>query len=399
MAMAAVLTIIMVLSPIHVAGAEGTRTEAVMDQSASVAEQVSPIMALYAPPWVYDFKGKDPSVLVKNGITYMAQEQLASMLTDMAWDVDVQKGIVKISGPNHTLSWAKDSKYAIVNGIKRKLSGALLYKNGQFYMPLRDVITWAGGTVKAANDRELIVAYTPLSVIGGDKNRWYWVRRDNGIVYSAVGSEMPYNIGKSSVQGYQSVSLEVKQLTNDSTLLTVTHVHGEPMLADDIYKLIVYKGKIVRQSAAYYYGFHSASSMNETEGQIVMLNGNELQLVRPDGSLQGRYDLEKLTGYKNEPFTVPYVSSSDGIALVEPYRTSIMLLVDLRTAKVIELYKELLPETEQKMLAEMKPYMNDFDYQGDRLAFVKRDGDTFVFNHGTLPVGEKTVQLTYTLKR
>jgi hypothetical protein len=398
MVLAAVLAMIMLLSPISRVGAEGTTSKA-EEQSTVTTEQLSSMLALYSSSWVYDLKGKDPSIFVKNGVAYMAQNQLAVMLTDMAWDIDVRKGIVNVSGPNHTLRLAKGSKYAIVNGIRRKLSGALLYKNEQFYLPLRDMITWAGGALKAANARELVVAYTPLSVIGGDKNGWYWVRRDNGIVYSAVGSDMPHNIGKSSVQGYQYVSMQVKQLGKDSTLLTVIHVHGEPMLADDIYKLIVYKGKLVRQSAAYYYGPHNAASMNEAEGYVVMLNGAELQVVRPNGSLQGRYDLTKLTGYKDEPFTVPYISPSEGIALVQPYKTYVMLLIDLRTGKVVELYKELLPEAERKMLEGMKANMNDFDYQGDRLEFVKLDGDTFIFNHGTLPVGEKNVQLTYTLKR
>lgn len=388
----AMLAMVMALAPISAVGAEGTT-------AAAVQVTTVPELSRYSLSWVYDVKGKDPSIIMKSGVTYVTQEQLANMLIDMAWDVDARKGVVKVSGPNHTLSWSKGSKYAIVNGIKRKLSGAMLYQNGQFYLPLRDVISWAGGTVKAANARELVVAYAPLSVIGGDHSHWYWLRRDNGIVYSAIGSEMPHNIGKSSARGEQYVTLEARKLTNDSTLLTVHDNYGEPAMRNDIYKLIVYKDKLVQQSAAYYGGFHSYASADEAEGLAVMLNGSELQLARPDGSLQGKYDLKKLTGYTDEPFTVPYVSPSEGIALVRPYQTYLMLLVDLRTGKVIELYKDLLPVEEQKTLAEMMQYKYDFDYRGDRLEFVKRDGDKLIFNHGTLPVGAKTVQVTYTLKQ
>lgn len=318
------------------------------------------------------------------------------MLRDLVWSYDQRSGELNISGPNRTLSWKLNTNTAVINGKRKKMSTSLIQRKGSLSLPLRDLMDWAGGSIKLYKDNEVGVSYPILNVLSGDNKGWYWVRRDNGVIYTSVGSEMPHNIGQSAVRANQYAGMSVLQADVHSIVLQVNHNYGEPSLGNDIYKLYIYNGKLVRESRVTYYGASSVDSIKEVEGLTVMLEGSDLLLVRSNGTVAQKYDLKKL-GVLDEAYTVEYASATDGILLIRPFQTQSLLLIDPKRDAPIVLYKELLSKEEQDFFEkwDKSPTMPP----RDGLQFVKREGNTFIFNHTGLSGDVEEPTLTYTLIR
>ncbi|AZN41617.1 stalk domain-containing protein [Paenibacillus albus] len=355
--------------------------------------------------WILKLQKKDSSIIVDNGITFVSVQRLASMFTDLLWESDYKAGLVRSTGPNHTLSWPQGSQQAVVNGGMRSMSGAALLKNGSFYLPLRDVVNWSGASMMVKKQGEVIIRYTISSMRAGSEQQWFWVRRDNGIIYTSTGSEMPHWIGQTRVRAFEEYSIKAVKLAEDSTMLSIIHNYGPEIMEgqkwnSDRYRMIVYRGKLVRQSFVHFFGTHPFNYVEMAEGYAVFLDGNELQVVKPDGSLKQRINLKWSmddSGYLYDVMcTVEYVSPSEGLALIKPNLVNNMLLIDFRTKKAVELYQELLTEDEVTILDKWKT-PSDMGNSGDQIEFVRRDGNVLVFKHRNLVVGTVS-ELRYTWK-
>lgn len=367
-----------------------------------------PANALLKPDsWVLKLQQpKDQSIIVNNGITYVSVQRLVSMFTDLLWESDIKEGVVRSAGPNHTLSWTKGSKQAVVNGSKRTMSGAALFKNNTFYLPLRDIVKWAGGSMMVKKPGEVEVRYTVNSMRASSEQQSFWVRRDNGIVYTSTGTEMPHSIGQTPVRANEEYSIQTVKLAGDSTMLSIIHSYGPEVVegqkwSSDRYRIIVYQGNLVRQSFVHYTGINPIHYPETAEGYAVLLDGNELQIVRPDGSLKQRVNLKYAmdnSGYGYDvACTIEYVSPSKGFVLIKPYLISNMLLIDFRTKKAVELYKELLTEDEIAIVDQGKT-PTDMGNTSDRIDFVRRDGDYLVFTHKHVVDGTVS-ELWYTIQQ
>ena len=345
--------------------------------------------------WAYNIKQSNPEIALKKGTTFLSLNELSTLFSDLVLSYDQTTRYLIATAPNLRLKWRVGSSKALINDSVHAMSTAPFLKNGKLFVPLRDIVMVAGATMKLDTSGTLLVGYGPRSLLGGSPAGWYWVRKDNGNVYTAVGSEMPRRIGYSGVRVTQYGYLDVKKTGETSLLLTVTHSHGEPALGTDIYRLVVSGGKLVRETAVEYYGMARAQSVEEADGLLVLLDGSELQLVRPDGYVQERFDLKALGGY-DDTYTVEYASVEDRLLLIRPYIRGTTLLVDLRDGSAAALYKELLSEEEITRIetTEPSPFVPD---AADNLTFVKRDGDSFVFDYRNLFTGEQS-QLTYTLQ-
>ncbi len=370
--------------------------------NAQVAAPIAPATTIKTVPtveimpsmWEYDTKHTNNDFFIQNGTAYLSYTQASVMFQDLVWSYNQKSGILNVSGPNRTLSWKINSKTAILNGHQRQMSSPLLQRNGDIHLPLRDLLNWAGGTLKSSKNNKITVSYTILNAVSGDaKDGWYWVRKDNGIVYAAIGSEMPHNIGQSAVRANQFTEMSVTKADDHSIVLQLNHSYGEPLMYDDIYKLYIYNGKLVRESRVMYNGGSPRESIREADGFTIMLNGTDLLLVRANGTLEHQYDLKELGGL-DESYTVEYVSVADGILLIRPYVTQTLLLIDLQLDAPVALYKDLLSKEDQDYFEkfEQLPWMT----LSDGLQYVKRDGNLFTFKH-TSTQTHGSEELTYRL--
>ncbi|MEC0091070.1 stalk domain-containing protein [Paenibacillus macquariensis] len=354
-----------------------------------------PTVEIVPNTWEYDTKHTSNDFFIKNGTAYLSYKQASEMFRDLVWSYDQKTGYLNVSGPNRTLSWKVSSKTATLNGKSRLMSAPLLQRNGDINLPLRDLLSWSGGSIKSNNTNKITVSYPILHALSGDAKGWYWVRKDNGIVYTAVGSQMPHNIGQSAVRAIEYADMSVIHVDISSSVLQVNYNHGEPHLGNDIYKLYIYNGKLVKESHVSYYGGSQVESIDEANGLTVMLNGSDLLLIRSNGTVEQKYDLKKL-GKLDEEYTVEYASSKDGILLIRPYESQTLLFIDSKLDAPVVLYKELLSKEDQKLFDEADKSV--FMPLSDGLQFVKRDGDTFTFKHTQL-FNKGTEELTYTLTR
>ncbi|WP_459954294.1 stalk domain-containing protein [Paenibacillus pini] len=368
-------------------------------QSSSAAAVASPVAteAITPTSWCFDPKHQDNQFFMKNGIAYISFKPLSEMFSDLIWTYDSKKGQLTIVGPNRKLSWKVNSKRAVFNGVPRTMSAAPTLKNGTLALPIRDLLQFVGGNIKGYPDGTMNVSYAVLNVVSGNTNTHYWVRRDNGIVYMNSGTDLPHTIGQTNVRANGYYTIHFSNLSNNSAMLTVNHNYGEPSMGNDIYKVFIHNGKVIRESKVSYYGMFPTISTAQVDNMSVMLNGSELQLVNTEGIVKQRYDLKKLGGI-DESYTIEYASALDGILLIRPYGTQSLLLVDVKAGTRTVLYQELLSKEAQAPFE-----LRDNDSMSASIAdirFVKREGNVFTFKH-TLNTTQEHVNelLTYTLKR
>lgn len=388
--------ILAVLAISIVLGTHGGLANAQTSVNASPAittAQIEPTVGISPVIWAFDTKRTNIVFFIKSGTTYLSYKEATTIFRDLVWVYDQKSGNLNISGPNRTLRWKVNTTTAELNGKRHKMSAPLILKNGRLSLPIRDLVNWSGGSIKLYKNNIMTVSYSILNTLSGDPTGWYWVRRDNGIVYTAVGSEMPHNIGRSAVRANQYADMTVTHADVHSVILQVNHKHGEPSLGNDIYKLYIYNGKLVRESRVAYYGASPVESISEVDGLTVMLNGSDLLFVGSNGTVEQKYDLKKLGGL-DEAYTVEYASVTDGILLIRPYETKTLLLIDPKLDTPVILYKELLTKEEQDYFEKWGKSPTMPPREG--IQFVKREGNIFTFKH-TGPTGKVTEGLTYIL--
>ncbi|THF73044.1 stalk domain-containing protein [Cohnella fermenti] len=399
-AMALLLGAAVAGGPFALAQANGTHSAIAAEALSAIAAAPLPestIYSLYPGGMSYDIRHPGDQLLVKNGVTYLSLKELSLAFRDIVWSAD-SRGVLTATGPNRKLTWGAGSKIAYTNFGKTTMAAAPIRSNGQWYYPLKSLAAWAGGEVKLSNGGELFVDYTPKSILAGDPQGWYWVRRDNGIVYAAVGGELPHTIGWSNVRAYQYYGMTATKLEEgDTVLLAVYHVYGEPMLGTELYQLVIRDGKLDLQTKISYYGFHSTTSVETSEeGYHVLMGSGSVLLLDEAGEVAKKLDAALLMGEEQDSYTLEYISLEDGIALVRPYTSGLLQLVDLERGTRIALYRELLPAEEGELLDSWGKL--EFDYPTDRLSLVKREGNIFTFEHTALAGSEKST-LTYEWKR
>lgn len=217
-------------------------------------KQTVPIVEIAPTVWAFDTKHTNIDFFINKGTTYVSYKQASAIFYDLAWVYDQKSGMLQISGPNRTLSWKVNTKTAMLNGKSHPMSAALLNKNGSLSIPFRDLVNWSGGNLSLYSNNMMTLSYKILNVLAGNSKGWYWVRKDNGLIYTAVGSGMPHNIGQSGVRANQYAAMTLLQADTHTVVLQVIHNYGEPSLGNDIYKLLIYNGKLVRESLVSYYG-------------------------------------------------------------------------------------------------------------------------------------------------
>lgn len=364
--------------------------------AAAATVPASSEQSLYPAGWAFDTRAAGDTVFIKNGIAYMNLDTLRLIYPDYLWTIG-DGGILTVSGPNHRLTWRPGSKVANTNAGNRTMAAAPVKKNAAWFYPLRSMVAWAGGEMKLGAKGEVLVNYSPLSVRASDGQNWYWVRRDNGIVYAARGYDLPHTIGWSIARAEMYYDLTAVPMGDTgNVLLTVTHTYGEPSMGTDIYKLVIENGKLGRQSKASYYGIGSTKSIDKSEdGYLVLVNGTELLLLGDSAKVASRVNAASLLG-KDTNFTVEYASVEAGVALVRPFTNGMLLLVDLKKGTAVSLYKELLSKEEQAWLDSWEG--SAFEYKTDNLVLANREGNVFTFEHKALQGTGKTT-LTYTWNR
>ncbi|MBN3527306.1 hypothetical protein [Paenibacillus apiarius] len=96
------------------------------------------------------------------------------------------------------------------------------------------------------------------------------------------------------------------------------------------------------------------------------------------------YNWHELTGEEDDS-TVE--GAFEDYLLVRPDEKNTLMLYNKKTKETTTLYKELLNEEEQNIIDNAA--IKDADYQGDKLTFVKKEGEMLYFKHVELMARRK----------
>ncbi|MBM7566726.1 stalk domain-containing protein [Paenibacillus sacheonensis] len=335
-------------------------------------------------------------ILSEEGRMYLSFQDVRGVFGEISL---TKKGKqILLAYPGVLAAFTPNSREAMINGrAVRSDAASLIVRRNAVYLSIREVASLLhAGISYASKERKLTIDYSEryLAQVDPGAQDAVWMNRATKQVYTAASGQLPVLAGISgaSLEGYGE--METERLDAQNLAITVTDSYGEPSLGTNVIKWIVHKGKLALESKAAYYGVRRTDSLFRYEGGLVLVDGGRVLLASPDGKVNQAADIEKLLDPR-DAITVVY--AADDALIVRLYQNQMLALVNLQTKKAAMLYKQLLPEDDQKRIQESSRYAMDFDYDGDGLEFDKREGDVFYFTHAA-SVGTGESVLRYSLR-
>lgn len=333
----------------------------------------------------------------RSGRVYVPLRDLGTLLSlHTSWNPNTKS--IQVLGVGQEIVLRPNDSKAMVNGKSIKIDAPPIDKQGVTYVPLqlfasvlKVPLTWNAKTNTVSTNYTSPYLYT--SVQGTP----FWFHKKDGSLYISTGSK-PISVGKTSMNIKEISTFTAAKLDAKSYLLQIHDNYGEPHINDVVFRAIVHKEKLALSSQVDYWGHHNHESIEKANNLIVMIDGKNLKLADAKGTVKASYQAKDLFG-EDDNFTVE--GAFDEYLLVRPYQKSLLHLFNTKTKQSVMLYKELMSESDpdRKIFEQMLSdgAIKDPDYVGDRLYFVKKEGNTVHFKH-VEPFGTKETSYTYQLK-
>ncbi|WP_025692981.1 copper amine oxidase N-terminal domain-containing protein [Paenibacillus zanthoxyli] len=330
----------------------------------------------------------------KNGTTYVPLKDISSYLDlQLLWNAD--KSSLEVTGLYQAVTLkAGQPKAYTAAGKVIMLGGETLIRGGVTYVPVKLFSKAFGVPVSWKGGNRFAVSYVSRYIKTSTGRELFWLNREHGVLYSGQSGTVPLRAGMIQVNDLDWVSMSVRRISSASYAVEIENASGEPHINNTRWRALVSGGSLVRQAKTRYWNPRMVGLKRDVfafQGNVVMVDGQMLTLVNPDGHIFKTYDLLKITGI-NDAFAVEYVDTD--FLLVRPFQKGTLILIDRRSGQSVQLYKQLLSADDQAWL---EAYPNtEIDYPGDNLEFTGRLGDTLSFEWTSF-TGEQKVHLTYTL--
>ncbi|REE78770.1 copper amine oxidase-like protein [Paenibacillus taihuensis] len=279
---------------------------------------------------------------------------------------DAHTQTVQAAYESHKGSLRIGEQSGTVDGHSMSFTGKAVRLNNQFFIPARFAVAAIGGTMvwDAKNRIASIVGSQYVTASG--KGGQYRLDGTTGALYYKIQGQPQKLIGKSIAKlnlGYiQMATMSVISIGKDSELVTISHVHGEPLINDEEYTVFVKKGAIVYQMQAHYWQFSPRNTA--TAGDLaVMTDGRKIQLVNGDAKIVKTYSLPELAGL-DSTFDVEAVHSD---FLLFRSAEGLLYIADFKSGMTTALYQTF--ELDQKQPG---PFY-------DGIMFKEQDGNKLYF--------------------
>ncbi|CAM3425119.1 copper amine oxidase N-terminal domain-containing protein [Marinicrinis lubricantis] len=318
---------------------------------------------------------------VLDGRVYVPLREIGNKL-DARTVWDGENKTVYMWSPDSSLEWTLGSENMMVNGQSIKTDAAPMIRNQSIYVPIRFISDAFGAPISWDSSSYAVT-------LNQEPNRYYstelskakiWLDPALQKLYISEGKNPTAVIEQLQMDSTEWLSMEAAVIDDTSYLITIQSVTGEPHLHTYQYRYLVSEGELRHHTQIDYYGFKSTVNRSVFDGKAVMLDSTTLEIVNTSGNVEHSYPLQEYTGMEG-PFIVEQVY--EDYLLVRPYRLDALVLIDLENKRATTLYEALLSEEEQSYLEER--YSDGegimFDYPGDQIRFVKREGDTFHFTY------------------
>ncbi|AIQ10694.1 copper amine oxidase N-terminal domain-containing protein [Paenibacillus durus] len=330
----------------------------------------------------------------ENGTTYVPLKDISSLLDlQLLWNSD--KSSLEVTGLYQAVSLKAGQPKAYTAAGKVIMLGAeTLIRGGVTYVPEKLFSKAFGVPVVWKGDNRFAVPYATKYIKTSTGRELFWLNREHGVLYSGQSGTVPLRAGIIRVAGLDWVSMSARRINSASYAVEIENARGEPHINNTRWRALVSGGSLVRQAMTHYWNPRMLGMKRDVfafQGNVVMVDGQTLTLVNPDGHIFKTYDLLEITGI-NDAFAVEFVDTD--FLLVRPFQKGTLNLIDRRSGQSVQLYKQLLSADDQAWL-EAYPD-TEIDYPGDNLEFTGRSGDTLSFEWTSFTGGQK-VHFTYTL--
>lgn len=321
----------------------------------------------------------DVQPVVKDGRIYLPLRKLADLLQCVTtWDS--KSGEITINRPETSIQLQLGSDTAQKNGRDISFDAPPFVRQGVTYVPLRFTADSFGIDI-AWNSKSYIVEIRSESsfAFATADSRAFWLDPRSGNVYVRTGDGLVTTAGKTNFrwEGEATLYSDATRIDERTYLLYVRQFAGTTLSMHNDYQLLIHDNAVVKATASMYKGGISGVHQQVLDSKVIMTDGALVEFVNADGSTASDFNLAELTGLKNNTYIVEVAFDDAFLARSSPNGT--LWLVNRNTRKATALYQLLLtPEQKQRI--------DDWDktdamYQGDGLAFAKRDGRMFTFTH------------------
>lgn len=330
----------------------------------------------------------------KNGVLFVPIKELSEYV-DLHITLTPNKKYVYINSPLESVRIAPGKPKAINSvGTVIALEASPIVKHGVTYVPSSLLEKSFGMKVKWDGKSSISLQVSKQYVSNSIGGMVFWLSRDNGKLLTGQAGSVPKSAGKVEIENIDWISIQPRKINPSTFVVDVTNWHGEPHIHENRVRALINNGNIVKQGAtnfSNFAGMNTKPNVNGFKGNIAIMNGSTLQLVHPTGKVVKTYNLEAITGEKDD-FVVEAIEND--FLLVRPYIESTLYIVHPTSKKAVLIYPDLLDEKAKKLIEEYPP--NEVGYVGDALTYngYKNQKLTFTFSH---PLLSSITKFTYKL--
>lgn len=342
----------------------------------------------------YSDTGLSSSKVIVEGTTMVPLKSLAAAMGyTLSWDQASKTA--KLISPEREIGFITGSKSLKVNGAASALAKPPRIIKGGMYIPLvSGVVALGGKIVYDKGSSTLNIVDEPRYVTASAQGRTYWVSQKNGdLYYRASVTGKPQRMGSLPLKpSAYSYGLVITDAGKGTDLLLLSEKHYA-MFNDfsNGYQALIHSGTILKQMD---YHFSNSSYQHAPQlatTQLFMTDGLNVQYINGDGSLGKLYELEKITGLKDD-FTVEYAAAD--VVLIRSLTTAHLYAVTTETGVGTNLSEKLISSEDWK---EWKTADGTDPYVLPKmLVLTKRVGDVLTFTYTPLTT-EKAKKVTYNL--
>ncbi|MDO7907150.1 copper amine oxidase N-terminal domain-containing protein [Paenibacillus sp. JX-17] len=323
---------------------------------------------------IYDGGGQAQSpALIKGGVTYIPASQWESFGLQVSWDKKQERA--EFRGFNKKVAVRMGSGQGMLDGKLVKLGGTPFKFNGELYVPARFLVQSLEGRMVSwdANHKLLVAAgmHSYSSASAQYEGLTYTIDKPSGKLYTTDSKGNTRLLANLGAEVYEYVSFDFKKTPGGLTYLTITDVFGEPHINNQWFTLVIKNGVAIRQAGVHYYQRYG-DNVKMYGNHLLLTDGKTLRVIEDGtGRVTETMNLTKLGGV-DDRYLIE--GMDDDVLLIRPNTKGILTLIDRKTGRKIELYKQFL-DAEGQEYAEV----NDVPYHGDELKYLKREGHVLWF--------------------
>ncbi|SEO39928.1 copper amine oxidase N-terminal domain-containing protein [Paenibacillus sp. OV219] len=310
----------------------------------------------------------DTTAIIKDGNLLLPLGLLGG-IPGASFSFDTASQTIYASYDTHKGSLRIGEQSGTVDGHSMTFAGKAVLLNKRIYVPARFAVAAIGGTILWDAKYRIASIFGSQYVTANGKGGQYRLDGTTGALYFKMKGQQQKLIGKSIAKlnlGYiPMATMSVISIGKDSELITISHIHGEPLINDEEYTLFVRNGVIVHQMQAHYWQFSPRNIV--TAGDLaVMTDGRNVQLVNGDAQIVRRYSLPELAGLAGGAATFDIESVHSDFLLFRSTE-GWLYIADFKSGKTTTLYQTF--KLDPKQLA---PFY-------DGITFKEQDGNKLYF--------------------